>query len=60
MDEPFRQLQKDLHQTVANVLKEVSEKANIQFIIITHEKNIIQNADKSFEIKIEEGVSYAY
>lgn len=58
MDEPFRQLQKDLHGIVAEVLGEIAKTAGIQFIIVTHEKALIENADKAFHVVQRKGVSY--
>ena len=58
MDEPFRQLQKNLHPIVAEAINEICNNLHMQFIIITHEKSLIENADRVFEIKQKGGVSY--
>lgn len=50
LDEPFRFLSKNLHYKAGKLLKELSLKLGLQFIIVTHEKALIENADKVFEI----------
>jgi len=57
LDEPFRQLQKSSHAFVASALKEISKKANLQFLIFTHEKELINHADKAFKVSLKKGVS---
>ena len=39
------------------MIKEISEKLGIQFIIITHEPILASYADKVFETKIKKGVT---
>jgi predicted ATPase len=45
MDEPFRFLQEDLQPVAAEVLREISEKAGIQFIIVTHSAGLAEGAN---------------
>jgi DNA repair exonuclease SbcCD ATPase subunit len=50
LDEPFKHLSDDLQPLGAEVLKQLSDKLKIQFIIVTHRKEITGVADKIFEI----------
>lgn len=45
MDEPFRFLQEDLQPVAAEVLKEISEKAGVQFIMVTHSAGLAEGAN---------------
>jgi len=60
LDEPFRNLDKEKQPIAAQILKELSEQLNIQFIIVTHNKELIEIADKVFYIKKEEKESKVY
>lgn len=57
MDEPLRFLSSDLQDRASRMLKEISEKLGIQFIIVTHEENLLAAADKVFTVSIEAGTS---
>lgn len=58
LDEPFKFVSKDLLNNVCDILKMLSEKLHLQLIIVTHEKQLIEIADRVFEIKKDEkGVS---
>lgn len=48
LDEPFRFLSKDKQELASEMLKEISKKLAIQFIIVTHEDTLTQQADKMF------------
>lgn len=43
LDEPFKFLSKDKHQYIPKLIEELSKKLNIQFIIVTHESEIINS-----------------
>jgi len=58
LDEPFRFLSSDLQPKAGEMLKTLSKKLNIQFIIVTHNKNLIECADILFTVKKKEGQSY--
>lgn len=58
MDEPLRFLSADLQGRASLMLKEISEKLGIQFIIVTHEDNLLEAADKVFQVGIKGGVSH--
>jgi DNA repair exonuclease SbcCD ATPase subunit len=57
LDEPLRFLSEDLQEKASLMIKELSDKLNLQFIIITHEPTLATYADKEFKIGIREGVS---
>jgi len=59
LDEPFRFLSKDLQPQAAEIMKQLSEKLKLQFIMVTHNKEIVDCSDRVFEIaKDGEGISY--
>ncbi len=59
MDEPFRFLSSDLQDRASKMLKEISDKLGIQFLIVTHEENLLKAGDRVFDIKLNGGVSEA-
>lgn len=57
LDEPMRFLSVDLQERASAMIKQVSDKLGVQFIIITHEATLAAEADKVFEVKLKKGVS---
>jgi DNA repair exonuclease SbcCD ATPase subunit len=57
LDEPMRFLSEDRQPYASQMLKELSERLGIQFIIVTHEQELVQYADKVFEVSIRNGKS---
>jgi DNA repair exonuclease SbcCD ATPase subunit len=57
LDEPFRCLSEDFQEQASMMLKELSNKLGIQFIIVTHETTLASYADKVFEVKKRKKVS---
>ena len=58
LDEPFRFLSRDLQARAGTILKELSNKMGIQIIMVTHIGEIIDVADRLFEVsKNKNGVS---
>ena len=57
MDEPMRFLSRDLQEKASQMLKEISEKLGLQFIIITHEPTLTSEADRVFEVTNKKGIS---
>ena len=55
LDEPFRYLSEDYQEKASMMLKEISEKLDIQFIIISHNETLSSAADKTFNISIKKG-----
>lgn len=57
LDEPFRFLSSDLQARAGEMLKEISEKLNLQIIMVSHVPDLIESADKVFEVRMREGRS---
>ena len=55
LDEPFRYLSENYQEQASIMLKEISDKLSIQFIIVTHEEVLASYADKIFEVSIRKG-----
>jgi DNA repair exonuclease SbcCD ATPase subunit len=50
LDEPFKHLSDDLQPRAAEILHELSEKLKLQFIMVTHRKEITAVADRIIEV----------
>ena len=57
LDEPMRFLSEDLQERASKMIKELSVKLGIQFIIVTHEQELTTYADKVFEVTNRKGIS---
>jgi len=57
LDEPMRFLSAEYQEKASAMIKEVSQKLGIQFIIITHEPVLATMADRVFETHINKGVT---
>lgn len=57
LDEPFKHLSVDLQDRASAMIKEISKKVGLQFIIITHDPTLASYADKVFEVRIKKGIS---
>jgi DNA repair exonuclease SbcCD ATPase subunit len=57
LDEPMRFLSEDLQEKASKMIKELSDKLGIQFLLITHEQELTTYADKVFEVRIKKGIS---
>lgn len=57
LDEPFRFLSTNYQERASAMIKEISEKLGLQFIIVTHEEELLASADKVFEVSIKKGRS---
>jgi DNA repair exonuclease SbcCD ATPase subunit len=57
LDEPFRYLSENYQEQASIMLKEISDKLSIQFIIVTHEEVLANYADKTFNVSIRKGRS---
>ena len=58
LDEPMRFVSKEYREKTSLMIKEISQKLGLQFIIVTHDPTLSAYADKVFEIGIKKGVSY--
>lgn len=56
-DEPFRFVSRDLQERAGLILKKLSEKLNIQIILVTHIPELVDVADRIIEVKKTEGIS---
>lgn len=57
LDEPMRFLSEDRQEYASKMIKELSERLGLQFIIVTHKEKLTMYADKVFHVKIKDGVS---
>lgn len=57
LDEPFRFLSTDLQRKASLVLKELSRRLDLQMIIVSHSKGLIEGADKVFKVSRVNGIS---
>jgi DNA repair exonuclease SbcCD ATPase subunit len=57
LDEPFRFLSENYQEQAGMMVKEISNKLGIQFLIISHNETLASNADKTFNVSIKKGVS---
>lgn len=57
LDEPFKFLSVDLQPKAAEMMKLISEKLNLQIIMVTHSEHLIEEADKIFRIELIKGIS---
>ena len=57
LDEPFRFLSENYQEQASLMLREISQRLGIQFVVITHSITLTTSADKVFEVSIKKGVS---
>ena len=57
LDEPLRFLSADNQEKASVMIKELSQRLGLQFIIVTHEPILASYADKVFEVSIKNGRS---
>lgn len=57
LDEPMRFLSEDKQEAASQMLKELSDRLGIQFIIVTHQSVLSEYADKVFRVKMKNGKS---
>lgn len=57
LDEPFRYISSRYRQSASLMLKKLSKALGLQFIIVTHEPALLENADRVFEVYQKNGVS---
>ena len=58
MDEPGRFISVDLQPKFGELIKLLSEKLSIQFIIVTHSVILSEKADKVFKVGKKNNISY--
>ena len=57
LDEPFRFVSEKLQPKAGKFLKLLSDELNLQFIIVTHNQFIVNEADKIFQVSLKKGIS---
>lgn len=57
LDEPFRFLSGDNQERASEMVKEISQKLGLQFIIVTHNEVLSSYADRTFTVSIKKGIS---
>ena len=57
LDEPARFLSRDKQPLFGAMLKEVSTMLGVQIIMVSHSKDIIDYADKAYEVEQDNGIS---
>jgi DNA repair exonuclease SbcCD ATPase subunit len=57
MDEPLKFLSVDRQEYASAMIKQLSERLGLQFIIVTHEEELAAHADKTFSVSIRKGIS---
>lgn len=57
LDEPFRFLSSDLQPKAGKMLSLLSKKLKLQFIIVTHNKHLIETADKLISVSIKNKIT---
>lgn len=50
LDEPFRFLSRDLQPKAGQMLKMLSEKMGVQFVFVTHVQDLVDSADRVFQV----------
>jgi len=59
LDEPLRFLSEDLQEKGSQMIKELSTRLGLQFIIVTHEETLTEYADKVFHVRqSKKGISH--
>lgn len=58
LDEPFRFLSRDLQGRAADMLGEISRRMGLQIVMVSHSPDLIEGADRVFNVAIRKGVSY--
>jgi chromosome segregation ATPase len=57
LDEPFRYLSEGLIRLAGQMLQELSSRFGLQIIMVTHSRELMECADRVFEVKQRKGVS---
>lgn len=57
LDEPFKYLSTELRPIAGQILAKLSKTLKLQVIMVTHDKAMIEIADKAHDVKLKDGVS---
>lgn len=58
LDEPFKHLSNSYMPAAGEMLQMISKKLGIQIIMVSHEPDLIDNADRVFSVVQKDGVSF--
>lgn len=57
LDEPFKFLSSNLQARAGEMLKQISKKLGLQIIMVSHIPDLIESADRTFDVMIKNGIS---
>lgn len=57
LDEPFKCLSDNYQERASIMIKEISQRLGLQFILVTHSETLATYADKIFKVSIKKGIS---
>ncbi len=57
LDEPFRYLSRDLQPKAGEILQRLSQDMGLQFVMVTHQQEMVDIADRVFSVEKKGGVS---
>lgn len=57
LDEPFKNISVVYREDASSMIKEISKRLGVQFIIVTHMTELAQFADKGFRTSIKKGIT---
>jgi len=59
LDEPFRHLSEDLQPAAAEMLRMLSKEFDLQFLIVSHEEEITNCADRRYDFRLTDRIARA-
>ena len=59
LDEPFRHLSEDLQPAAAEMLRMLSKEFDLQFLIVSHEEEITNCADRRYDFQLVDRIANA-
>lgn len=57
LDEPFRYLSSNLLPRASEMISQISQDLDLQIIMVTHSEELMEGADRVFEVKQRKGIS---
>jgi DNA repair exonuclease SbcCD ATPase subunit len=57
LDEPFKFMSRELQPKAGKILSSLSHRLGLQIIMVTHNRNMVDIADRVFEVSMKDGVS---
>lgn len=59
LDEPMKFISQDLRDKAGEMIKEISQRLNLQIIMVSHDEALIDAADTCYEVRMRNGISKA-